>query len=389
MGRADGRLRRRAPTIASETRHPVPPRPVGSVAGHGAPSRICPTVTSVAFAGAGWITAIHGLAAAAVPDLHVVHVASRHPSHARDRARQTGAVACDFDDLPGGADLVVVATPPALHLREARRAIDGGAVPLVEAPLATTLADADELVGTASAADDAAGARADGAAYGENLLYAPPLARAVAALRQIGAPTYLEVRFVQGRPDWRGALEPAWGGGVLFDLGVHAVAAALLLAAPAKVVSVRAELAAGDGIEVDDDATVTLVFDSGLRATVRASWRAPAPAWDAQAATREGAVRVELVPEPTAELNGVTLRLADPPAGLPSAQLHHLGYVGQLAALAVDVAHGRRPAAGLELGRTVLDIVCAAYRSAATGGPVPVPFTGPRDRTPHELWRSA
>jgi scyllo-inositol 2-dehydrogenase (NADP+) len=341
-------------------------------------------VTSVAFAGAGWITAIHGLAVTCVPDVRVVHVASRQASHARDRARQTGAVACGYDDLPGGADLVVVATPPSAHLREARRAIDGGAVALVEAPLAATLADADLLVAAASAGDDPGGGRA---AYGENLLYAPALARAVAACRQIGSPTYLEVRFVQGRPDWRGPPDPAWGGGVLFDLGAHAIAVALLLAAPARVVAVEARLTAGDGIEVDDDATATLTFDSGLRATVRTSWRAPAPAWDAQAATPEGAVRVELVPKPTAELNGVTLRLADPPAGLPSEQLHHLGYVGQLAAIAADVSYGRRPGAGLELGRTVLDIVCAAYLSGATGSPEPVPFTGPRDHTPHELWR--
>ena len=39
-------------------------------------------------------------------------------------------------------------------------------------------------------------------------------------------------------------------------------------------------------------------------------------------------------------------------------------------------------------GRTVLDIVCAAYASAAAGGAdVAVPFTGPRDRTPLQLWR--
>jgi len=41
----------------------------------------------------------------------------------------------------------------------------------------------------------------------------------------------------------------------------------------------------------------------------------------------------------------------------------------------------------VEFGRLILDIVCAAYRSAGHGGTSEsVPFTGPRDKTPLELW---
>jgi predicted dehydrogenase len=253
---------------------------------------------------------------------------------------------------------------------------------MVEGPLAATLADADEIVEL----DRAARAGGRFVAYGENLLAAPAVAEAVAGRRRIGAATYLEVRFAQGRPGWRGRPDVAWGGGVLFDLGVHAIALELLLAAPAKVVGVEAVLERAADLEVDDEATATLIFDTGLRATVRASWRAPAPVWDAQAATDTGAVRLELVPRPVVELNGVAVRLGPEPAGLPSAQLHHLGYVGQLAALVADVEARRGPRAPVDLGRTVLDIVCAAYRAAGTEA---VPFAGPRDRTPHELWQHA
>jgi hypothetical protein len=38
-------------------------------------------------------------------------------------------------------------------------------------------------------------------------------------------------------------------------------------------------------------------------------------------------------------------------------------------------------------GRSVLDIVCAAYTSAHHGAVEPVPYRGRRDRTPLELWR--
>lgn len=336
-------------------------------------------MTSWAFAGAGWVTAVHGLAAAGVEDLSVVHVASRTPRHAKRRADQVGAVPCRYDELPGGADAVLVATPPRLHLREAQRAVEGGAAVLVEAPLANTLAAADELVTLAE--------KGALVAYGENLVHSPGVAEAVGVVRDMGDLTFLEVRMAQGRPDRRSHLASGWGGGALFDLGSHAVALALLLAAPARVVEVEADIRGDDDLVVDDDATVTLIFDTGLRAQVRASWRAAAPSWDAQAASSDGALRLELVPTPTVEVNGVALRLPAPPAGIVSPQLHHLGYTAQLATVTADVEAGRPPLCGPTFGRLVLEIVSAAYTAAGRGEPVDVPFSGRRDRTPHSLWR--
>jgi predicted dehydrogenase len=338
-------------------------------------------MTALAFAGAGFASAVHALAADAVDDVTVVHVASRRPRSARRRAAQAGGVACDYDDLPGGADAVIVATPPALHRREVERALDGGAAALVETPLAATLDDADRLV--------AAAASGGHLGYAENLVHSPVMAEAVSACRRIGDLTHLEVRLAQGRPDWGDHLSPTWGGGALLDLGVHAIAVALLAAAPARVVAVEAELASGAGLDVDDDATVTLAFDSGLRAEVRASWQAAAPTWDAQAASATGAVRLELVPRPSVELNGVALGLPAPPPGLASPQLHHLGYVAQLVAFTAAVDAGRPPVPGPAFGRRVLEIISAAYRSAGTGVPEALPFAGPRDLTPLQHWRDA
>ena len=337
-------------------------------------------MTSLAFAGAGWITAIHGLAADTVPGLRVVHVASRRGLSAGRRAEQTGAVVCHYDELPGGADAVLVATPPAQHRQEAERAVDGGAVALVETPLAATLADADAIVALAARGR---------VAYGENLVHSPAAAEAVSACRRIGRLTYLEVRFAQGRPDWsEHRHDPSWGGGAFFDLGVHAVAVALLMAAPARVVAVEhAELDSGRALQVDDDARVTLAFDTGLRAEVRATWRAAAPTWDAQAASATGAVRLELVPEPSVELNGAPLRIPQAPAVVVSEQLFHLGYIGQLEALAADIESGRPPRSSAAFGRLVLEVVCAAYETARTGAPTPLPYTGRRDLTPHQIWQ--
>jgi predicted dehydrogenase len=375
-------------------------------------------VTTLALAGAGWVAAVHGMAARAVDGVEVVRVGSRTRAAAARRAAQAGGVPCTLDDLPGDADAVVVATPAAAHPREAARAVDAGAAVLVETPLAATLAGADEIVALA---------RRGRVAYAENLVHSPVVAEAVQACRRMGGTTHLEVRFAQGRPEAGSPrLDAAWGGGVLFDLGVHAIAVALLLAAPDRVTSVvEAKLSAGaggsakrgaggdnadadddtdddtdDGAddvpeeepgdgEVDEDAVVVLGFDSGLRAEVRASWRAAAPTWDAQAASPTSAVRLELVPEPSVELNGVPLRLDPPPDGLPTDQLHHLGYTGQFAALADALPGGERLRPRAEFGRLVLDVVCAAYAAAGSGGAEAVPFAGDRNLTPHQLWRGA
>lgn len=342
-------------------------------------------MTTLAFAGSGRITVVHGLAAQAL-GLTVTNVASRQPAHAAERAAQLGAVACDYADLPAGADVVVVATPPARHVPDALAALEGGAAVIVEKPLATTLADADALVA-------AAGPRGDRVGYAENLLYAPIIERAVALAADLGPLHHLEVRALQPRPDWGGFLTEAWGGGVLFDLGVHPIAVALALASaagPARVTSVTAHLEGAPDIAVDEHAEVNLRFDTGLEARVTASWRHRDTVWDLEAAAATGVVRAELVPAHDLEHNGDPVALPRLRPGSAVPQLEQFGYVGQLEALTADLTAGRRPRADVELGRAVLDVVCAAYASAGDGGSaVTVPFSGPRDATPLSLWRGA
>jgi predicted dehydrogenase len=179
---------------------------------------------------------------------------------------------------------------------------------------------------------------------------------------------------------------------VLFDLGVHPLAVVLLAAGPAAVVEVRARLEGAGDIEVDEHAEVELRFDSGLGARVETSWRAPSPVWDLQAASATGVVRAELIPAVTLEHDGEPVELGPTPEGVIP-ELATFGYLRQLE-VAVEVAHGRAQrrttAIDAAFGRRVLDVVCAAYASARRGGAAEaVPFDGPRDRTPLQLWRAA
>lgn len=335
---------------------------------------------SLAFAGVGWIAAVHGYAVEQVPGLAITAVASRDQSRAAESAARLGARACTYDELPAGADGVVVCTPPALHAAQALHAVQAGAGVLVEKPLCTTLAEADALVAAADA-----GAQI---AYAENLVHAPIVRLALEHTAQLHGIDVLEVRALQGRPTWGEFLTEGWGGGVLFDLGVHPLAVALLIAAPARPVEVSATLEGAPDHPVDEHAVVRIAFDSGLVARVVASWRSEqAPMWDAQVSSPDGVVRLELLPELLLERNGVTVPLPPVPEGVVP-QLEQLGYLPQIESFAVDLAQGRAPELGAAFGRSVMDVVCGAYASAgAAGAWLDLPFSGPRDATPLQLWR--
>lgn len=341
----------------------------------------------VALYGAGMISRAHA-GAAVFAGAQVVAVASRTPEHAAQRATELGARATTYAALCDGsepADLVVVATPPGCHADDAIALLGTGASVLVEKPLCRTLADADRLV-------DAATAAPGRLTYAENLAYAPVVQQLLVRVPRLGALEHLEVRALQGLPTWGDFTTDAWGGGALFDLGAHPLAVALLCAnagGAGAPVWVRASLRGGAGHRSDEHAEVQLGFASGLVATVVASWQAgPVPMWDAQLASSTGVLRAELLPEPSLEHDGAPVSLPAVRAKVP--EIERFGYLDQLRAAWAARVDGAEPTMSARFGRLVLDVTCAAYRSAGRAGePEALPFSGTRDRTPLELWRGA
>ena len=334
---------------------------------------------SLAFAGAGWIAAVHGLAAKQL-ELPITRVASRHREKAKEMAARMGAIACSYEDLPAGADVVVVCSAPQCHAGHALHAIEAGAAVVIEKPLCTTLADAD-----------AAGRRPSAPERASAMRRTSPTPRSCssssAAIADMGELQHLEVRTVQSRPTWGEFLTEEWGGGALFDLGVHPIAIAML-ATGSKVVSVSATLDGADDHPTDEHAEVTLTFDGGFAATVVSSWRGgEVPEWSVQAASKTGVTRAELLPTLLLEHNGDEIPIIPVTGSIP--QLEQYGYVGQLEAFHVRVRgplpspdgrriRSRRPRR--RVPRRMRPHGKAAQRCLS-------PSLALADRTPLQLWR--
>ena len=336
-------------------------------------------VTRLAIAGAGWAGSVHALSSAAVTGVHVSQILSRTASGAADLAGRLGVESGTYAELAARSDILLVATPAEHHAELVLSALARGLAVLVEKPLATTLADADAMISAAEAAGRPTG-------YAENLLAAPAVAVALAHRQRMGPLTHLTLRFLSDAPTWGHFLESLSGGGVLHDLGAHPVALALAFGG-SEVVAVSATLTSTRPDGADDEATVELRFADGLRATIEASWTATEPMWDLQAAAADGVARIDFLPELIVELDGEDAMPTPVLADLPDVRLETFGYIAQMQGF-VDALAGRGgQVCPLGFGRLVLEVTCAAYLSAGSGGAeVPLPYSGRRDVTPLQLW---
>jgi len=105
----------------------------------------------VGVVGVGALGQHHARVYAALPDVRLTAVHDADAERARAVAEKHGArVACDLDDLLGAVDALSVATPTVHHHELALRALRAGRHVLVEKPITTSLAEADDLIREAS-----------------------------------------------------------------------------------------------------------------------------------------------------------------------------------------------------------------------------------------------
>ena len=172
-------------------------------------------------------------------------------------------------------DAVVVAGVNALHADLTVRALEAGKHVLVEKPMATSVADAVRMVRAAREAS-----RVLMVAQNERLDPAHVRAREILASGRLGRVLVAEAVLAHGGPE-RWTETAAWffsarDGvlGALGDLGIHKVDLLRYLLAD-EVVDVFGRTAIlSKRSEVNDNAVLSLRFESGTLATVTASWTA-------------------------------------------------------------------------------------------------------------------
>jgi predicted dehydrogenase len=169
----------------------------------------------------------------------------------------------ELDDVldDPGVDAVIVATPPATHHALVKRALEAGKHVLVEKPLATTTADAEELVMIAERDDLVL-------MPGHTFVYSP----AVNTIRSLLTEGVIgDVYFVTSA---RMNLGKYQRDGVVCDLAPHDLSILMYwLDEPVVQVSTSGCTVFQQG--VPETAFITLTFASGITANIQVSWLSP------------------------------------------------------------------------------------------------------------------
>ncbi len=346
--------------------------------------------------GAGWISRVHLTALRGVPEGRAVAVWSRTRSRAERLAEEFGLeLATDrIEELLARVDAVCVNSPNALHAEHALAAAQAGRHVIVEKPLAVSLEQGRAML-------EACRAAGVGLAYAEELPFVPKFVRAreIARSGDLG-----EVLHVWQRESHAGPYSPWFftrelaGGGVLMDMACHSVELARWLLGKPAVRSVSAWIRSTGRLRetpLDDHSITQLVFEGGATACCEASWilqggmQSRLEVWGTK-----GHLEVDL-------LGGSGLRVFTPrgsaAAGTGPGWAAALadwtfenGYPQELSHFLRCFREGRAPEESGEDGLAVLEILCAAYASAARdGAAVALPFRPPAVERAVDLWLGA
>jgi predicted dehydrogenase len=222
----------------------------------------------------------HAPLIAATPGLHLATVVTGNAQRQAQARREHRGVAV----VPSAAelwaradehDLVVVATPNAVHAALAREALAHGLRVVVDKPLAVSSAEARRLVAEAEARGLLLTVFHNRRWDSDQLTL-----RRLLADGELGSVHRYESRFERWRPQvaptkWRERLSAAEGGGVLLDLGSHLVDQAVQLFGPVR--RVYAEVAARRADASDDDAFLALAHAGGVHSHLSMSALAGSP----------------------------------------------------------------------------------------------------------------
>ncbi len=265
-------------------------------------------------------------------------------------------------------DVVSICTPNTMHASMAVDALKGGAHVLCEKPLATTLRDADHMIETAKCAR-----KKLMTGFTHRLYAGPQRCKALLKDRAIGKPFMIRVRNAHGGP-YPGWAKGKWfynpekaAGGVLLDMGIHAIDLCHWLFGPVKSISAQTKTLV-KRIPLDDNALILLEFKNGAMGYIEAGWTSIPGFGGIEIYGTEGTIICDY-------FNGMRLCTGHAAAGRDSVYEWEVvepnplvgGWTAEIPYW-LDVLDGTRK---LEMtgqaGRAALEVALAAYKSSASG----------------------
>ncbi|MDP8222487.1 MAG: Gfo/Idh/MocA family oxidoreductase [Candidatus Lernaella stagnicola] len=354
----------------------------------------------VAEIGMGWISHVHIQSLQMIPGVQVVCQWGLPGEDGKTFADKYGIpeFMSDYDALLARQDIdaLSIGLPNYKHFEYAKKALEAGKHIMLEKPLVLRLAQADELLEIAKKNGLIIG-------YAEELCYVPKFvhAKKIADAGGLG-----DVFLVRQHEKHAGAYSPWFfkaetaGGGILMDMGCHAIECCRwVLGKPAvKSVYCQADLFVHKQItELDDHVIMIIEFETGQIAQVESSWtqKGGMISWLEIQGT-EGNAHAELLQIGSgvrvySEKGYSTGDFVEGDTNgwhFPDVEwLFNNGYPQEMADWVGCVRNGGTPVESGEDGRAVLEIMIAAYLSAAEGRKVIFPFDDPDDYdVPVDIW---
>ncbi len=337
--------------------------------------------------GAAFSADLHSDGYSRLPDkVQIVGICDRDTSRVEALAKRYGftdyAVYDDYDTAIAQCecDLVDICMPNFLHHDVAIKALNAGHSIICEKPLATSVADAQDMVDTAARLGKHI-------YYAEDWLFAPAFRKAKSILEsgQLGKPLYLRARECHsGSHSPFAQLLKYCGGGCMVHLGVHPVSFMLALK-DNKWDSLTAMTSGGkehnlvhDQMEGEDWAGAFMRFDDGTYATLEANYVTVGGMEDVlDIYCEQGCIHVDLSfsgPVKVFSIPGLdyTVEKAEVTTGWSTPAVdekYSLGYCGEIrhfvecALAGCDAQVGLRGIDGLE----TLKVIHLIYQSAKDG----------------------
>ncbi|CAN5154629.1 Gfo/Idh/MocA family oxidoreductase [soil metagenome] len=352
----------------------------------------------VAILGAGFITDIHMESYHRfVPESEVVAVYARKKEKAKAFAEKYH-IPQYFDDIDAlikdsECDVVDICLPNYLHAEATLKAAKAGKHVIIEKPLAITLEEADQMI----EACNNAGIKL---MYAEELCFAPKYERVRMLVNEgaVGDIYMLKQGEKHSGPhsDWFYDIKLA-GGGVLMDMGCHAFGWFRWMLKNAKPKSVYATMSTvlhKGRTKGEDNSVVIVEFENGVTAVAENSWAEHGGMDDRSEVYGTGGVVYADLFMGNAAISysksgyGYAMEKADTTVGWSFTvfeEVFNQGYPHELRHFIECVRENKQPVVTGEDGRAVLEIIYAAYASAAEGKKIMLPFHRKVSK-PIDLW---